>query len=435
MPVQSTKTAVGLVQLDLLEHAAGDLHQVGDAELHRRDRAGVEAAAEADDGLVAALAGDVDAHDQRRVRIARPARGATPASTRSPIDELQVAGAREDAAHAHPDEVGVLAVVLHPARDLRLVGHRHRARDRSGPAASDGRSGRRRSIRGSGRCCASGCRTRTRAARCLASVSAPSMVSQTGSGMAEASSSSAKARRPLLCRPAMASVLFSDQVMASTRQVLSWPGRVECERGRRVGEPVAVEAEAVPLGELGPGLGAELALGVGGDDAARVAHGRQRPQDDPRDQRRLADAVARGDGRAHGLARCSCTPSPSRSRMSRCHGSGPCLVGERRAGDAPREGVHDVAQGIEAQGADLAVQAACRCQPRRTFRRPLAGGLERPPASRRGVMLVLDPVAPLVAAGGCAARTCRRRCRADSARCRPPRAPPWWLKMRTASWL
>ncbi len=36
---------------------------------------GVEPLAEADDGLVAALAGDVDAHDQRRVRIARQLAG------------------------------------------------------------------------------------------------------------------------------------------------------------------------------------------------------------------------------------------------------------------------------------------------------------------------------------------------------------------------
>ena len=44
---------VGLVAVDQLHDAAGDRHQVGDAELHGRDRAGVEAAAEADDGLVA----------------------------------------------------------------------------------------------------------------------------------------------------------------------------------------------------------------------------------------------------------------------------------------------------------------------------------------------------------------------------------------------
>src|SRR5882762_590069 len=53
------------------------------------------------------------------------------------------------------------------------------------------------------------------------------MVSHIASGMADASSKMAKARRPLLCKPAIASVLFSDQVMASTRQVFSWPGNVE----------------------------------------------------------------------------------------------------------------------------------------------------------------------------------------------------------------
>ena len=73
------------------------------------------------------------------------------------------------------------------------------------------------------------------------------------------------------------------------------------QRGRGVGEPVLVDRERVPLGELGPGLGAELALGVGGDDAARVGQRRQRPQDQPGHQRRLADAVARGDGQAHGF--------------------------------------------------------------------------------------------------------------------------------------
>jgi hypothetical protein len=45
--------------------------------------------------------------------------------------------------------------------------------------------------------------------------------------MAEASSSRAKARRPLLCRPAIASVFCSDQVMASTRHRLSRPGSAE----------------------------------------------------------------------------------------------------------------------------------------------------------------------------------------------------------------
>jgi hypothetical protein len=40
----------------------------------------------------------------------------------------RVSPVREGAAHAHPDEIGILAVILHPGGDLRLVGHRHRAR-------------------------------------------------------------------------------------------------------------------------------------------------------------------------------------------------------------------------------------------------------------------------------------------------------------------
>ena len=47
------------------------------------------------------------------------------------------------------------------------------------------------------------------------------MVSHTPSAIDEASSNRAKARRPLLCKPAMASVLF-DQVMASTRHENTW---------------------------------------------------------------------------------------------------------------------------------------------------------------------------------------------------------------------
>jgi hypothetical protein len=50
---------VGLVQVHLLHDAARHLHEVGDAELDGRDRAGVEPAAEADDGLVLAVAGEL----------------------------------------------------------------------------------------------------------------------------------------------------------------------------------------------------------------------------------------------------------------------------------------------------------------------------------------------------------------------------------------
>ena len=110
------------------------------------------------------------------------------------------------------------------------------------------------------------------------------------------------------------------------------------QRGRGVGEPVLLTAERVPLGELGPGLGAQLALGVGGDDAARVAQRRQRPQDDPRDQRRLADAVARGDGEAHGFVgvcraaagRGPASPAPRAARArDRSRRRAPCPAAPR----------------------------------------------------------------------------------------------------------
>ena len=52
-------------------------------------------------------------------------------------------------------------------------------------------------------------------------------------------------------------------------------GRMERRRG--VGEPCLVAAHGVPLGELGPGLGAELAFGVGADHTARIAAGSTSP--------------------------------------------------------------------------------------------------------------------------------------------------------------
>ena len=43
-----------------------------------------------------------------------------------------------------------------------------------------------------------------------------------------------------------------------------------CEGIGGEGEEVFAEKEAVPFGELCPGFGAKLGLGVGGDDAACV---------------------------------------------------------------------------------------------------------------------------------------------------------------------
>jgi hypothetical protein len=46
MPVPSTNTASRLCELTLLHDPAGDLHQIGNVELHARDRARIKAAAE-----------------------------------------------------------------------------------------------------------------------------------------------------------------------------------------------------------------------------------------------------------------------------------------------------------------------------------------------------------------------------------------------------
>src|ERR1700738_2030559 len=53
------------------------------------------------------------------------------------------------------------------------------------------------------------------------SVSAPSATSQTLSAISDASSNISARRRPLLCMPANATVLFSLHVAASQRQVLA----------------------------------------------------------------------------------------------------------------------------------------------------------------------------------------------------------------------
>jgi hypothetical protein len=79
-----------------------------------RDRVRVESAAKADNALVGALAGDIDAHDQgcRRILDQRARhRLVDPLA----VDELQRAGAREDA-HADADEIGILAMILFPFR-------------------------------------------------------------------------------------------------------------------------------------------------------------------------------------------------------------------------------------------------------------------------------------------------------------------------------
>ena len=76
-------------------------------------------------------------------------------------------------------------------------------------------------------------------------------------------------------------------------------GRVHGGGGQ--GKLIAEDTEAVPLGQLRPGLGPKLVFGVGRHHAARVLHGADRPQDQPGDQGALADAVTRGDRDPAGL--------------------------------------------------------------------------------------------------------------------------------------
>ena len=94
---------------------------------------------------------------------------------------------------------------------------------------------------------------------------------------------------------------------------------------------------------------------------------RHRPQDDPGDQRRLADAVARGDGHAHGLVGGVAAVEqavPDRVQHLALPRLRAALVGQRRARDAPGEGVQDEAQRIVAEGADLAMERRRRNQRR-----------------------------------------------------------------------
>lgn len=56
------------------------------------------------------------------------------------------------------------------------------------------------------------------------------------------------------------------------------------------------DEEAIPFGQLDPGLGLQLVLGVRGDDALRVLVGGDRPKNDPGNAGGFPDTVARGSG-------------------------------------------------------------------------------------------------------------------------------------------
>src|SRR5262249_19783704 len=118
-------------------NARGDLHQVGDPELHRRDRARVEPAAEADYRLVLAVAGDVDAHDERRRRILLQRARHGPADALA-VHELHRAGARGDAPYAHEHEVGIPRRSPSPRWRSGSCWSWRPVANRSGAATSDG---------------------------------------------------------------------------------------------------------------------------------------------------------------------------------------------------------------------------------------------------------------------------------------------------------
>lgn len=56
------------------------------------------------------------------------------------------------------------------------------------------------------------------------------------------------------------------------------------------------DEKAIPLGDFNPSLRLQLRLGVGGDYASGAWKCRVRPDDDPRDEGRLANPVAGRDG-------------------------------------------------------------------------------------------------------------------------------------------
>ncbi len=72
------------------------------------------------------------------------------------------------------------------------------------------------------------------------------------------------------------------------------------ESRRRHLEHFTSDAHAIPLGELNPGLGFQLRLSVGGDNADRVLEGGHGPQDEPANKGGLPDAVAGGAGETNG---------------------------------------------------------------------------------------------------------------------------------------
>ena len=207
-------------------------------------------------------------------------------------DEVRIAGAREHAFDAHPHEVRILAVVLDPLGDLRLVREAHVARVDAVVGVALGLRARLEELAGGpGRVAEAapddlGAGIGQRATRHLIDqvVNRRRLVEQAQDALAlvvHAGEGFGVVRRP------------GHRVDPPTLLAHGVVGDVD--RRRRELEEALGDEKLVPLGQLGPGLRAELRVGVRRDDAARVGMRGHRPQDQPRHLGALADAVTRGD--------------------------------------------------------------------------------------------------------------------------------------------
>lgn len=278
----------------LLRHLARQDHEIAYPELDRGNGAGIAAASEPDRALVVAAARAIDAHHQRLAQVAL-GRAAYRLVHRLPVDELHGASSRKFTLHAHAEEVAVVAIVGGPARDLVLVGQRDLATVDlvalpAMPEAAETfaeTAGVARRVAGGqprdlGIAVGQGALDRLphrigNSRRLVEGHEQPaSLVVQAGKGLgaAQAPRHGVDAPRPLV------------------------RGLDAGDRGGGDLEPVRAGGEPQPLGEFGPGLGLELRRGIGRHDPARVTEGGERPHDDPRHQRRLADTMPRSNGNA-----------------------------------------------------------------------------------------------------------------------------------------
>jgi hypothetical protein len=112
-----------------------------------------------------------------------------------------------------------------------------------------------------------------------------------------------------------------------TAPALLVAGRGGGQRAAGLAKPVGRQRKVRPLGDFRPGLGVELAFGIGGHQHARIGAGVERPLDHHRHQRRLADPVARGPRQPQGAWRVagSARWAPISCKTARCQARGPFI--------------------------------------------------------------------------------------------------------------